>query len=183
VRGYDRRMLALRIAVGGALAIAAVLLLSHWHGWLIGMSLFGVGFVLLLTRFKKNDPGPVGWTGILCALFGTTVLSASFVVPEVDGVVSERRLGKGSSYTLVVREGARPGDVIGNTDDAHCREGMRLVKPAWSTAYTCGGRPVSSGTIFIYPVLGLELAGCCALLAWMLGKAITRRSLGRSPAP
>jgi hypothetical protein len=174
-----------RILLASALpTLLLMYLLAEWHGGETGVGLLGVGALLLLPNSKRvktwltHAIGPSRVHGFnlastLTIAFGLAVFSAHFVVPRVEGVVSSRPRGKGNSFYLDVSEGDHQGSILGNTDGPSCDVGSQLVKPAWSTAYTCDGKSVPSASISIYPVLAVEFVICSILTAVALNEMLS----------
>jgi hypothetical protein len=178
---------ALAVLVSGGLTFLTIATLSEWHGQGVALVLLGLGVLILLVesravkrlRSKFGDrtlPGePIFLLGGALLAFGVTIFSASFVVPEVNGVVVGRSSGKGRSYYLEVKQGERSREMLGNTDVDPCPVGSTLSKAAWTTAYRCNTESVPSASWGVYPVLALEFLACWGFVVHPLVKLLARR--------
>lgn len=99
------------------------------------------------------------------AMFATCAPLASVVA----GRVVERPRGKGDQFGIVVATEDGNVKIIGESGARErCREGQTVVKAAWTTAYSCDGVAIGSGSWAIFVAIGAEAVLAGLALAWAI---------------
>lgn len=142
---------------------------------LVGFAAVGAGVVAMglaawtshryPARTRVSERVALGGLGVFLA--GVMLATCAPLAPEVAGPVVARPRGKGDQFGIVVATPAGNIQIVGEAGTRErCREGQRVVKAAWTTAYSCDGAVVGSGSWAIYVAVAAEALLATMALAW-----------------